>query len=104
MAEEKVSFSMHIVRGAVTSILADKSFIIPTDGSKKCLEIARAVMKQFVQTSADDAPVTFSSLLVNILEEVVKKSMKHSGVINPEQLWSRYHELTTLNVGVTQYH
>ena len=96
-------FSMRIIRGAVTGILADESFTIPTDGAKKCLEIARVVMKQFVQTSADDAPVTFSSWLVNILE-VVKKSMKHSGVINPEQLWSRYHELTTLNVKVTQYH
>ena len=84
---------MHIVRGAVTSILADESFIKPTDGAKKYLEIARAVMKQFALTSADDAPVTLSSWLMNILEEVVKKLMKRSGVINPEQLWSRYHEL-----------
>ena len=99
-----MSFSMHIVRGAVTSILADKRFTIPTDGAKKCLQIAWAVMKQFAQTSADDAPVTFSSWLVNILEEMVKKLMKHSGVINPKQLWSRYHELITLNVKVTQYH
>ena len=30
---------------------------------------------------SDDAPVTFSSWLVNILEEVVKTSMKRSGVI-----------------------
>ena len=65
---------------------------------KKCLEIAQVVMKQFAQTSADNAPVTFSSWLVNILEEVVKKLIKHSGVINPEQLWSRYHELTISEV------
>ena len=55
-------------------------------------------MKQFAQTLADNAPVTFSSWLVNILEEVVKKSMKCSEVINPEQLWSRYHELTISEV------
>ena len=99
MAEEKVLFSMHIVRGAVISILADESFTIPTDGAKKCLEIVQEVMKQFAaQTSADDAPVTFSFWLVKILEEVVKRLMKRSGVINPEQLWSRYHELTISEV------
>ena len=55
-------FSMCIVRGAVTSILADESFTIPTDGAKRCLEIAREVMKQFApQTSEDDAPVILSS-------------------------------------------
>ena len=37
----------------MTSILADESFTIPTDGAKKCLEMARAVMKQFAQPSAD---------------------------------------------------
>ena len=98
MAKGKVSFSMRTVRGAVTSILANESFTIPTNGAKKCLEIAQVVMKQFAQTSADNAPVTFSSWLVNILEEVVKKSMKCSEVINPEQLWSRYHELTISEV------
>ena len=45
MAEEKVSFSMCIVRDTVTSILADKSFTIPTDGAKRCLEIVPMVMK-----------------------------------------------------------
>ena len=94
-----MSFSMCIVRGAVTSILAGESFTIPTDGAKKYLEIAWTVMKQFAaQTSADDVPVTFSSWLVNILEELVKRSMKRSGVINREQLWSRYHEFTISEV------
>ena len=32
-----MSFSMCIVRGAVTSILAGESFTIPTDGAKKSL-------------------------------------------------------------------
>ena len=94
-----MSFSMCIVRGAVISILAGESFTIPTDGAKKYLEITQAVMKQFAaQTSADDVPVIFSFWLVNILEELVKRLMKRSGVINREQLWSRYHEFTISEV------
>ena len=91
--EEQVMSSVRIVRGAVTGILADESFTIPTDEVKKCLEMARTVTKQFGQPSAA-ACVTFSSWLVGVLEEVVNNSVKRNGVINAEQLWSRYHELT----------
>ena len=42
----------------------------------------------FAQTSADDAPVTFLSWLVNIL---VKTSMKRSGVITLNSCGVAYH-------------
>ena len=45
MAGEQVMSSIHIVRGAVTGILADVRFTIPTDGAKKCLEMARPLTK-----------------------------------------------------------
>ena len=72
MAGEKVSSSMCVVTGVVTSTLSDKIFTISTGRAKKHLEVVQAMMKKFAQTSADDACVTFSSWLVDILEEMVK--------------------------------
>ena len=76
--------------------LVDDSFSIPTAEIKKCLEMAQTPITVFGpdQSSSTSKCEAFSSWLVDALKEIIKKATKRNGVINAEQLWSRYHEFT----------
>ena len=95
--------SVLTVRTAISGVLVDEGFAIPTEEIKKCLSIARSLIKHF--NSCDQAKdkacqarqscEKFCSWLVDALEDIIGKSKKRNGVINSEKLWSSYHKLTT---------
>ena len=86
---------VRIVRIAIAGVLVDESFAIPTEEIKKYLSIAQILTKHFNCDVALHRCATFSNWLVNILEEVIRKSKNRSDMINSEKLWSGYHQITT---------
>ena len=86
---------VRIVRTAIVGVLVDESFAIPTEEIKKCLSIAQSLTKHFNCDVALYRCETFSNWLVNVLEEVIRKSKNRSDMINSEKLWSGYHQITT---------
>ena len=75
---------MLTVRTAISGVLVDESFAIPTEEIKKCLSITQSLLKHC--NSCDQAYQArrerFYSWLVNVLEDIIGKSKKRNGVIN----------------------
>lgn len=91
---QELTSCVRIVRSALAGVLIDESFSIPTSEIKKCLEIAQILITVFSTDQCSSKCEALSSWLVDTLKEIIKKATKRSGVINAEQLWSRYHEFT----------
>ena len=77
--------SVLTVRTAISGVLVDESFAIPTEEIKKCLSIAQSLFEN-ISTRVDQAYQArcerFCSWLVNALEDIIGKSKKRSGLIN----------------------
>ena len=82
-----------MIRGVLTGVLSDNSFAIATDETKTCLRIAQELIKHFHQPSIECE--RFALWLMNVLDEVITKSKKRTGMINQDKLRSKYHQLTT---------
>ena len=76
--------------GALSNVLVDELYTIPTEEAKCCLLIVQKLV------SILDKPSTmcteFSSWLIGDLKKIVKKLIKRNGLINPEKLWRMYHQ------------
>lgn len=88
---------LQMFRGALSNVLADESYTIPTEEAKCCLLIAQKLVSVLDEPSTicTEFSEKFSSWLVGELKKIVKKSIKRNGLINPEKLWSMYHECTS---------
>ena len=86
--------SVHLerLREAITGVLADPYFAIPTEEAKMCLEGARNIIMVFSQTN--ELQSNFSTWLVTSLESVVKSVQSGVQQFNKEKLWIKFHELT----------
>ena len=78
---------------AITGVLADPYFTIPTEEAKLCLEGARNIITVLSQTN--ELQSTFSTWLVTTLEEIVKSVQSDGQHFNKEKLWIKFHELTS---------
>ena len=88
-----VCLPVHVIRGVLAGVLSDASFAIATDETKTCLRIAQELIKYFHQPSIECE--RFALWLMSVLDEVIMKSKKRTGMINQDKLWSKYHQLTT---------
>ena len=84
---------LQMLRGALTEVLADESYTIPTEEAKCCLLIAQKLVSVLGEPSTKCTE--FSLWLVGELKKIIKNSIKRNGLINPEELWSKYHECTS---------
>ena len=87
-----------VLRGAITGILLDDSFTLPTSELQTCLKSARMHVEVLVTckdletaNQASHCHVTFAEWLVTALQEIFEES-KPAEKIKQEKLWSNFHK------------
>ena len=83
---------MEKLRKAITGVLADPYFAIPSEEAKVCLEGARNIIQAFTETT--ELQKNFSAWLVKSLTAIVNSLQNSAQQSNKENLWIRFHELT----------
>ena len=87
---------LRMLRGAFANVLADESYTIPTEEAKCCFLLAQKLVSILGEPSTKCTE--FSLWMVGELNKIIKNSTKRNGLINPEKLWSMYHECMSSSV------
>ena len=77
-----------------SGVLVDKRFSIPTSKTKKCVGVAQKLITVFGMSQSSNKCKAFSSWLVHALEDIIQKVKRCNGLLNAQQLWSKYHKFT----------
>jgi len=82
------------LRTAISNIIVDPLYAIPTTLAKECLQAAKSLVSHFAPP-IDPTVNQFCQWLGSLLNSIVDKSKSTSTGVNTEKLWIGYHQLTS---------
>ena len=93
--QQNVGEEIRLIRGVLGGILADDSLTLPTEGNKKCLDMAKS-MAQYYSSVPTEASLEFARWLVVALNAVIVAAQKRGkpNELNQERLWRKFNLLT----------
>ena len=93
--QQNVGEEIRLIRGVLGGILADDSLTLPTEGNKKCLDMAKS-MAQYYSSVPTEASLEFARWLVAALNAVIVAAQKRGkpNELNQERLWRKFNLLT----------
>jgi len=94
--QQHPSEEIRLIRSVLGGILADDSMTLPTEGNKKCLELARAMVRCYGSATPSKTALEFACWIISTLNGVIVKAQKRGkpNELNQERLWRRFNILT----------